>query len=191
MTLRELGAWCGRAGSKFGRMILCVSSKFGRMILCVSSKSGRIILCAGLSVPFVLALPGCSPKDPVTATPSYHVGVKTNSSSVNSWELNREPLYTQPGVNNGRPVTLKAIPSQRGFEPNDPLAEDVYAALQADEALPTRYLTASAKDGVVVLAGTLPSPALKARAELLARRVPGVRLVRSHLTVASTPQSAP
>jgi len=139
----------------------------------------------------LLALPGCSAKDPVTATPSYHIGVKTNSSSVNSWEMNREPLYTQPGVNNGRPVTLKPIPSQRGFEPNDPLAEDVYAALQADDSLPTRYLSASAKDGVVVLSGTLPSPALRAKAEALARAVPGVCALRSRLLVTSPPASAP
>lgn len=145
--------------------------------------------CLALFVSFLLVLPGCSAKDPVTATPSYHVGVKTNSSTVNSWELNREPIYTQPGVSGGRPVTLKAIPSQRGFEPNDPLAEDVYAALQADTSLPTRYLTASAKDGVVILTGTLPSLALKARAEAVARHVPGVRALRSRLVVTIAPRS--
>ncbi len=165
-TLRELGAWCRRVGGSFERQALCV------------------VLPAAV----LLAVPGCSAKDPLTATPSYHVGVKTNSSSVNSWEMNREPLYTQPGVSSGRPVTLKAIPSQRGFEPNDPLAEDVYAALQADASLPTRYLTASAKDGVVILSGTLPSAALKLKAETLARGVPGVRVLRSRLTV--TPPSA-
>ncbi len=164
-TWLELGAWCGRAG-----------------------RSKAAILCGAAAL---LALPGCSAKDPVTATPAYHVGVKTNSSSVNSWELNREPLYTQPGINSGRPVTLKAIPSQRGFEPNDPLAEDVYAALQSDSALPSRYLTASAKDGVVILSGTLPSAALKSKAEKIARHVPGVRALRSRLTITLPPASAP
>lgn len=169
LTWRELGAWCRRAGR---------------------SKT-RAFLRAAPAAAVLIALPGCSAKDPLTATPSYHVGVKTNSSSVNSWELNREPLYTQPGINSGRPVILKAIPSQRGFEPNDPLAEDVYAALQADSSLPTRYLTASAKDGVVILSGTLPSLALRAKAEEIARRVPGVRALRSRLTVTSPPASAP
>ena len=169
LTWRELGAWCGRNGRK----------------------ERRAAVCAALPAAVLLAVPGCSAKDPLTATPSYHVGVKTNSSSVNSWELNKEPLYTQPGVNNGRPVTLKAIPSQRGFEPNDPLAEDVYAALQADESLPTRYLSASAKDGVVILTGTLPSAALKAKAETVARGVPGVCRVRSRLVVTLPPASAP
>jgi len=152
---------------------------------------GRVALCAALPAAVLLALTGCSAKDPLTATPSYHVGVKTNSSSVNSWEMNREPLYTQPGVSSGRPVTLPAIPSQRGFEPNDPLAEDVYAALQADDALPTRYLSASAKDGIVILTGTLPSAALKSKAEEIARRVPGVRTLRSRLSVTSPSASAP
>jgi len=131
---------------------------------------------------------GCSAKDPPTTTPVYHVGVKTNSSTVNSWELNREPIYTQPGVNGGRPVTLKALPSQRGFEPNDPLAETVYAALQADDTLPTRYLTASAKGGVVILSGTVPTQALKLKVEDVARHVPGVRALRSRVVV-SPPSS--
>lgn len=113
----------------------------------------------------------------------YHVGVKTNSSTVNSWELNHEPFYTQPGVNGGRPVTLKILPSQRGFEPNDPLAETVYAALQADDTLPTRYLTASAKDGIVILSGTVPTRALQLQVEDVARHVPGVRALRSRVVI--------
>lgn len=169
LTWRELSAWCGRVVRSVGQALW------------------RVALPAAA----LLATQGCSAKDPLTATPSYHVGVKTNSSSVNSWELNKEPLYTQPGVNSGRPVILKAIPSQRGFEPNDPLAEDVYAALQAEPSLPTRYLTASAKDGVVILTGTLPSPALRAKAEATARRVPGVRALRSRLVVTPPPASAP
>ena len=134
---------------------------------------------------WALITAGCSPKDPPTDTPVYHLGVKSNSSTVNSWEPNREPIYTQPGVSHGKSVTLKPIASQRGFEPNDPLAEQVYAALQADQSLPARYLSASAKDGIVILTGTVPGQSLKLRVEETARRVPGVRELRSHLTIAS------
>lgn len=149
----------------------------------------RLRYATGLAL--LMTAMGCSPKDPPTNTPIYHQGVKTNSSSVNSWELNREPRYTQPGINSGKSVTLQPIPSQRGFEPNDPLAEQVYAALQSDSTLDARYLSASAKEGIVILRGTVPTAALKAHAEETARHVPGVRVLRSLLTVRSSDGGAP
>jgi hypothetical protein len=128
-------------------------------------------------------LAGCSARDPVTQTPVYHVGTPTNRSSVNSWELNAAPANTQPGVYRGRPVRLKAIPSQRGFEPDDPAAQAVLAALAADGRVPTQYLSASGKGGVVILIGGVSTPAQKARAEALARRAPGVRRLDSRVQV--------
>jgi hypothetical protein len=129
------------------------------------------------------ALTGCSARDKPTDTPVYHVGTPTNRSSTNSDEANHEPFYTQPGVNAGKPVTLKPIPSQRGFEPSDPLAEQVYAALSADDPISARYLTTGAKDGVVLLTGTVQTPAQAAQAEKVARSVPGVKQLRSHIRV--------
>lgn len=139
-------------------------------------------------MPLVIAA-GCSRRDPPTTTPVYHVGTPTNRSSTNSDEANTEPFYTQPGVNGGRPVTLKPIPSQRGFEPSDPLAEQVYAAIGADGTVPTRYLTTGAKDGVVQLTGTVETAAQAAQAEKVARGVPGVKQLRSHIRIvgSSTP----
>lgn len=131
----------------------------------------------------LLALAGCSARDPVTQTPVYHVGTPTNRSSVNSWELNGAPLYTQPGVYHGKPVHLTPIPSQRGFEPNDPVAQAVLNALNGDSALSTQYLSASAKNGVVILIGSVTSPAQKAQAERIARQVPGVRALQSRIVV--------
>ena len=130
-----------------------------------------------------LALAGCSAKDPVTQTPVYHVGTPTNRSSVNSWELGQEPAYVQPGVYRGKPVHLVPIASQRRFEPNDPVALAVLAALNRDGTVPTQYLSASAHNGVVLLVGSVVSPAQKARAEQIARAVLGVRQLRSHVTV--------
>ena len=132
---------------------------------------------------FLLLPGGCSRRDPPTNTPVFHVGTPTNRSSTNSWEIGHEPWYTQPGVNGGRPVLLKPIPSQAGMEPDDPLAQAVYRAIVADGSIPTRYLETSAHRGVVAIVGTVPDAATKRRAEALARAVPGVKKVQSELTV--------
>ena len=119
-------------------------------------------------------LAGCSAKDPVTQTPVYHTGTPTNRSSTNSWELNSEPANTQPGRYHGKPAPLRPIPSQRGFELNDPVARAVLAALSAAGQLPTEYLSVRAKHGAVILAGSVATAAQKSRAEAVARAVPGV-----------------
>jgi len=126
---------------------------------------------------------GCSARDPVTQTPVYHSGTPTNRSSVNSWELNTAPLNTQPGVYGGRPVRLKAIASQRGFEPDDPAAQAVLSALTRDGQVPTQYLSASGKGGVVILIGGVSSAAQKARAGQIARAVPGVTRLEDRVMV--------
>ena len=132
---------------------------------------------------FGLLLAGCSAKDPVTQTPVYHIGTPTNRSSVNSWELNTEPVNTQPGLYHGKPVHLKAIPSQRGFEPDDPVALAVLTALNADGQVSTQYLSARGKGGVVILTGSVSSGNQKTRAEQLARAVAGVKRLDSRVAV--------
>ena len=139
----------------------------------------RLVILA----PLGLLMAGCSARDPVTQTPVYHVGTPTNRSSVNSWELNTSPLNTQPGVYGGRPVRLKAIASQRGFEPDDPAAQSVLRALNADGQVPTQYLSASGKGGVVILIGSVSTPAQKARAVRIARAAPGVRRLNDRMMV--------
>lgn len=141
--------------------------------------SFRILL---LIIPICL-LAGCSARDPVTQTPVYHVGTPTNRSSVNSWELNSEPVNTQPGVYHGKAVHLKPIASQRGFEPDDPAAQGVMNALTQDGSISTQYLSARAKIGVVVLTGSVTTAAQKSRAEQLARAVPGVKRLDSRVVV--------
>ena len=133
----------------------------------------------------LLLLPsgGCSRRDPPTTTPVFHVGTPTNRSSTNSWEIGHEPIYTQPGVNSGRPVIVKPIPSQAGMEPDDPLALAVYRALTADGSIPTRYLETSAHGGTVRLVGTVADAAQKRRAEAIARAVPGVTSLQSEITI--------
>jgi hypothetical protein len=130
-----------------------------------------------------LLLAGCSAKDPVTQTPVYHIGTPTNRSSVNSWELNTEPLNTQPGLYHGKPAPLKAIRSQRGFEPDDPAALAVLGALTADRQVSTQYLSARGKGGVVILTGSVSTVLEKRRAEQVARTVPGVKRLDSRVAV--------
>lgn len=141
----------------------------------------KLILAALLCL-----LTGCSAKDPVTQTPVYHTGTPTNRSSVNSWELNGEPANTQPGLYHGKPAPLRPILSQRGFELNDPVARAVLAALTADGQIPTDYLSARAKHGAVILAGSVATAAQKARAEAAARAVPGVTSLDSTRLMVST-----
>ena len=128
---------------------------------------------------------GCSAKDPVTTTPVYHIGTPTNRSSVNSWELNNEPFHTQPGVNGGKSVTLPVIPSQRGFEPDDSIAVSAYNALATDGTIPMRFLSTRAKNGVLVLLGTVETADQKTHAESIARKIPGVKKLESQIRVAS------
>lgn len=143
----------------------------------------RMMIFLSGSFVFGLLLGGCSARDPVTQTPVYHAGAPTNRSSVNSWELNTEPIYTQPGVYHGKPAPLKPIASQRGFEPDDPVAQAVFTALTADGQVPTQYLSTRGKGGVVILIGSVSDARQKSRAEQLARAVPGVKRLDSRVAV--------
>jgi hypothetical protein len=125
-------------------------------------------------------LAGCSARDPVTQTPVYHIGTPTNRSSVNSWELS-EPV-PQSGIYHGKAVHLKSIASQRGFEPDDPTAQEVMNTL-TQSSVSTQYLSARAKNGVVILTGSVTTAAQKSRAEQLARTVPGVKRLDNRVVV--------
>ncbi len=127
-------------------------------------------------------LAGCSARDPVTQTPVYHVGTPTNRSSVDSWELSQS-VNPQQRVYGGKPSKLTPMASQRGFEPDDPAAVSVLNALDADGAVSTQYLSARAKNGVVILAGSVTTAAQKTRAVQIARTVPGVKYVADQVQV--------
>jgi len=136
--------------------------------------------------PIVLGLAllatGCSAHDPVTQTPVYHTGTPTNRSSVDSWELS-QPIHPEKQVPSGKHTALASMASQRGFEPDDPLAVAVFNALDSDPTLSTQYLSARAKNGVVILAGSVTTAAQKSRAAQIARAVPGVKYVADNLQV--------
>ncbi len=131
---------------------------------------------------FFVLLAGCSARDPVTQTPVYHVGTPTNRSSVDSWELS-QPVNPQQRVYGGKPAKLTPIVSQRGFEPDDPAAVAVFNAIDADSSVSTQYLSARAKNGVVILAGSVTTAAQKVRAVHIARAVPGVEYVADQVQV--------
>ena len=129
----------------------------------------------------ILLLAGCSAHDPVTQTPVYHAGTPTNRSSVDSWELSQS-VNPQQRVYGSRPAALKPIASQRGFEPDDPAAVAVLNALDA-AGISTQYLSARAKNGVVILAGSVTTAAQKTRAAQIARAVPSVKYVADQVQV--------
>ena len=135
-----------------------------------------------LPIILLLAFTGCSARDPVTQTPVYHIGTPTNRSSVDSWELAR-PGNPQQRVYGGKPVSLTPIASQRGFEPDDSAARLVLTALEADGHVSTQYLSARAKNGVVILTGSVTTAAQKSRAVQIARAVPGVKYVADQVKV--------
>ena len=84
------------------------------------------------------------------------------------------------------PAPVAPLPSggrQRGFEPYDPLAVASYNALLAAGDIDTKYLTCTAKSGVVIVAGSVLDAPQKRHAEEIVRAVPGVAEVRSELRV--------
>lgn len=130
----------------------------------------------------LVLLAGCSARDPVTQTPVYHAGTPTNRSSVDSWELS-QPVNPQQRVYGGKPAKLAPMASERGFEPDDPAAVAVLNALDADGQVSTQYLSARAKNGVVILAGSVTTAAQKTRALQIARIVPGVKSIADQVQV--------
>ena len=130
----------------------------------------------------LVLLAGCSARDPVTQTPVYHAGTPTNRSSVDSWELSQS-VNPQQRVYSGKAAPLSPIASQRGFEPDDSAAVAVLNALDADGEVSTQYLSARAKNGVVILAGSVTTAAQKTRVAQIARRTPGVKFVADRVQV--------
>jgi osmotically-inducible protein OsmY len=63
------------------------------------------------------------------------------------------------------------------------ISTKVKIELLADPRLGAMRLQASTLDGVVTLSGTVPSPADVDRARAAAKRVPGVRAVKSELKI--------
>jgi hypothetical protein len=143
-------------------------------------RNSAILVLMALFVPVVT---GCSRHDAPPNTPVYRASTPTNRSTVRMTDIHTEPYYMQPGVRGGAPVTLPPSPAYHDFEPNDPLAGSVYAALAADRHIPMRYLSLRARNGVVILEGTVDSADQKARAETIGRAVAGVKELQCGLKV--------
>lgn len=145
-------------------------------------RTGVRLSFIGLVV-FAVIASGCSARDPVDKTPVYHVGTPTNRSSVQSWEPNSAPFFTQPGVDPGAPAPpLPAQPSERGYEPYDPLATAVYSSM-LDNGIQARYISVTAKNGTVVLEGSADDDEQREQSVQVAMRVDGVHQVIDDLTV--------
>lgn len=132
---------------------------------------------------FLLSLCGCSRRDPITSTPIYHTGTPTNRSSVQSWELNKEPLYTQPGVNSGSIVpTPSDIQEQQKYTSYNSLAHQVYAAI-SDKGFDMRYITVTANNGSVIIIGTVDNKETENKMITIAKGVLGVRNMITKINV--------
>jgi hypothetical protein len=83
-------------------------------------------------------------------------------------------------------VTLADAPSR-----NQATADAVAGALRTNPALAASPVTIEAREGLVTLAGTVASPALKAEAVARARTVPAVTGVLDRLRVAGDPRVQP
>jgi hypothetical protein len=99
----------------------------------------------------VVALSGCMHKDAPPQTPSENTATPTYRSTVNSYEMNTAPKYTQSG-NGGEPATLPAIPSPARFSQNTPLANAVYSSIPSVES---KYIVVASKGSTVKLTGTV------------------------------------
>jgi osmotically-inducible protein OsmY len=66
---------------------------------------------------------------------------------------------------------------------DDALSSQIQETLKGDAVLRNSMLTATAKDGVVLLEGTVPSASAKQRALTLARQTPGVVQVVDRITI--------
>jgi hypothetical protein len=132
-----------------------------------------------------VALAGCSRRDEPPATPAVNPQTPTNRSFSNSYDRPLGPLYSQPGVNGGKPVSLPPIASQAQFSQNTPLAARVVAALQAQKGIDTRYIAVSSKDQIVKLDGSVSSEAQKSAALKTAAAQPGVKSIENDLSVKS------
>jgi len=131
----------------------------------------------------VLFISGCSAHQDPPATPVDNAATPTNRAFVNSTDQPNTPYYTQPGVNHGKSVVLKPIPSQAGPNQNTPLAGAVHDAMGADQSLDSRYIAVESQGNNAILVGSVPSAAAKKKAETIAKSVKGVAGVIDKLTV--------
>ena len=142
-------------------------------------------LCVAAAAAVVL-IAGCSAHDQYARTPYVIATTPTYRSTVRSTDPYIEPRYTQPGLNAGTPAPLPRIPSEDRWDPNDPVATEVYDAVTADPSARVRFLRVSAHRGIVRLQGD-GRPAACRRAIAVARAVRGVRMVRDELVGPNTP----
>jgi hypothetical protein len=86
-------------------------------------------------------------------------------------------------VNGGTPASLPVIPSQDRWDPNDPVATQVYTALTTTDNVHPEFLRVYARKGIIWLQGSVRTRAECDRAAQLARGTHGVTTVRNDLRV--------
>ena len=135
----------------------------------------------------LLALAGCSAHNDSPLTPSIVGTTPTYRSTVRSTDVPFGAYYSQPGVNSGPPAPLPVIASQDRWDPNDPVATQVYTTLSGSDAVHLQFLRVYAHNGVIWLQGSVATKDEAVLAAQIARTVRGVATVKNDLRVAKSP----
>lgn len=141
----------------------------------------QLLVLAAIGLAAVVA--GCSHRDDPPLTPVMYDTTPTYRSTVRSTDAHVEPLYTQPGVNSGPQVSLPRIASEDRWDPNDPLATEVYNELSNQKDVEPKFLRVSAHDGAIWVQGVVSTASQARRAVAVTKAIRGVRSVRSDLRV--------
>jgi hypothetical protein len=148
----------------------------------VELKSKRVLLSVVAAMSVVI-LSGCSAHQDPPLTPTDSAKTPTFRSSSNSYDQPNTPLYTQPGINTGHVVTLPSIPRHDRWDQNAPLALAVYGQISGLGRTDINYVSVQSKGSAVMVGGTVPTAALKAKVLALAKATPGVKSLVSTLKV--------
>lgn len=136
---------------------------------------------------FFIAMTGCQAKTSSNAPDSTTGAIespsgeaaKTNQDDATS-QVRRDQLNSDIRAREQR--SGGANTNQAGNRPNNDLASEVRSKLEAN--LPASALTVSAKDGAVMVTGTVPTQAQYDRISLLAKEINGVKTVMMKVAVA-------
>ncbi len=136
---------------------------------------------------FSIAMTGCQAKTSSNAPDSTTGAIespsgeatKTNKDDATS-QVRRDQLNSDIRAREQR--SGGANTNQASNRPNNDLASEVRSKLEAN--LPASALTVTAKDGAVMVTGTVPTKAQYDRISMLAKEITGVKTVMMKVAVA-------
>jgi|GEM_PF-4199944 len=138
------------------------------------NKVQSVCIAAGLCA--IVAVSGCTHHDAPPKTPTENPATPTYRSTVNSYEQNTAPRYTQSGINGGEPASLPSVASPDRYSQNTPLATAVYNTIRVKAPEDSRYLAIYSKGTSVKLTGTIKKSDLPAVLALI-KSQPGLKSI--------------